>query len=166
MIQNLPGSGSDYKAQWRDLERDIEQGRTAHNFILEAESKETMQQSYTEEHIKRVIKLVIDWALPPSLPETPLCMTVAWNLEAILDLSSTPKSDRNQMVDLAATTICKTLGDRHSLNFYRRTLWNLLRHFDQGKDWFMPFYEMILRARTDYQEGFARNAGALLHSRA
>ena len=163
----------DYKAQWRDLERDIEQGRTAHNFILEAEGKEIacseqgrgMQQSYTEEDIKRVIKLVIDWALPPSLPETPLCMTVAWNLETILDLSGTPKPNRNQMVDLAATTICKTLGDRHSLNFYRRTLWNLLRHFDQGKDWFMPFYEMILRARTDYQEGFARNAGALLHSR-
>ena len=98
-----------------------------------------MQQSYIEKNTKQTIDLIIDWALPPILKETPLEMTVASSLETVLDLPATPKPQRNHMVDLAATAICKTLGDRHSLNFYRRTLWNLLRHYDMGKTGLCPF---------------------------
>ena len=175
-------SFEDFKTQWRDLEGDIESGRTAYNFVQNAkaeavenstcpEQSRRMQQSNTEDITKLAVELIKDWALPPSSIKPPLDiqkMTVASDLETILDLPGTPKDQRNEMVDVAATSITYALGDIHSplsLKFYRRLCWNLLRRYDQGQDYFMTVYEMILRARADYQEGFARKAGALLHSR-
>jgi hypothetical protein len=154
----------EFKHPWRDLTADVEARRTAHRSV-----KEPMQQSLSKKDIKQVVNQILAWALPPRSQKSPLeiSMTVAPQLEAVLDVPTTPRGERNEMVDLAARAIGYTLGDTNavSLAFYRRLLWNLLRRYDRGQDDFMSVYEMILRARSDYREGFARKAGALLHSR-
>ncbi|MGL4608475.1 MAG: hypothetical protein ACRCYY_02150, partial [Trueperaceae bacterium] len=85
----------------------------------------------------------------------------------ILDLSSVENIGRNEMVDLTAHAIGNCLNDTGttSLMFYRKLLWNLLRQYDQGNDWFFELYTLASRAWVDAQERFARNAGALLVSR-
>lgn len=166
-------SFDDLKTQWRDLGGDIERGRTAFNQVQNAKAEAAelaVQQSNIEEVIRRGVELILEWALPPLSSKPPLeskNMTVAPALETILDLPGAERHERNEMVDASARAICHTLGDTQpvSLKFYRRLLWNLLRKYDQDQDYFMTFYEMVLRARADYQEGFARKAGALLHSR-
>ncbi len=65
----------------------------------------------------------------------------------------------------AARAISQHLSDEGSLNFYRYLVWQLLRLHQQGRDYLLSVYQMLLRAGTDHQEGFARKPGALFVSR-
>jgi hypothetical protein len=159
----------EFKHHWRDLNADVSQGRTAH---------QQLQQSSLQESNDKGVNQLLDWALPPEAKQnSPLLLgslTVAdekpsrvFALETILDLAGVSKKQRNEMVNLTANAICSSLGDLSpiSKNFYRRVLWNLLRQFDQGNDWFKDFYDLASRTRTDYQERYAKKAGALFISR-
>jgi len=152
-------SYEDLKHKYRDLSADIEIGRTAYNLV---------RQSSIEEDTKREINLILEWALPRSTNKPPLPLTVARDaevgVECVLDVPYAPKKDRGVMVDKAAKVIAGFLGD-DSLNFYRWLLWQALRVRDGGVDYFVQLHLMITRAGVDYQEGFARSAGALLVSR-
>jgi hypothetical protein len=156
-------SHEEFKHPWRDLDADVKHGRTAFKTLQERtqQSKELRKNSVD-------IELLLDWALPPASNSHSLILTVApgqrTDLETILDVPHAERTARNEMVDTAARAINHALHD-DSVDFYRKLIWNLLRRKDQGQDDFYTVYTMIRRARSDYQEGFARSAGALLVSR-
>ena len=156
-------SHEEFKHPWRDLTADIDRGRTAYNYITEQSSQGRKDEVG--------IDVLVGWALSPgNLNKTPLEMTVqgapAAGPEIMLDLPHVPRKrgERNAMVDTAACSVARFLGDS-SVDFYRYLFWQLLRLRDQGQDYFWTVYDMIRRAGTDQQEGFARRPGALLISR-
>jgi hypothetical protein len=156
----------DFKHTWRDLAADIKSGKTAYNAL-----HPTTQQSKELLEGKTAVNQILTFALPNEVSFPSSSMTVAENipvrpaknLECILDIRTTPKLERNHMVDASAKAIATILQDTGeiSLKFYRKCLWNLLRQYDQGKDYFPTFYELASRAKHDVKEGFARSGGAL-----
>jgi hypothetical protein len=171
---------------YRNLEADVRKGRTAYALCKELSepcepeaisvtpplsepSKKSMQQSYNLMSELDRTNLILEWSLSPQYAQNPVmsdcCIAQAPVLETVLDLPYCTKDDRNSMVAAAASSICAALADAKSHAFYCQLLWNLLRHHDRGQDFFQQVYQMIVRARVDYQEGFARSAGGLLLSR-
>lgn len=150
----------DLKAQYRDLEADIEAGNTAY-----AQTR----QSKTDETPVVTLECLLAWALPPVRQQNPVTLTVAsdehLSLELLLDVPFLPKQGRREGVDKAARALAQGLTDASSLNFYRYLVWQLLRLHQQGRDYLLAVYQMVLRARTDQHEGFARKPGALFVSR-
>ena len=153
-------SFEDLKAQYRDLEADIEAGRTVWM---------VMRQSYSGTKGEPSFELLLPWSLSLVARKTPLTMTVAQEpsrpLEALVDLFRTRKHERREAVEALATTCAITLGDMGNVSFYQYLLWQLLRLSDQRRDYSQMVYYMLVRARTDLREGFARRAGALFVSR-
>ena len=166
-VKLLPHKGSrarvrydDLKAKYRDLEADIETGKTVW--------KQT-RQSKTEKAKPVAFECLLAWALPPQHAQNPVTLTVAsserLSLKVLLDVPFIPKQGRREIVDKAARALAQHLTDAGSLNFYRYLVWQLLRLQQQGRDHFLAVYQMLLRAGTDQQEGFARKPGALFVSR-
>ena len=152
------------KASYRDLGADIDAGRTAY-----ALTRSKMQQSNTLKEETQGLKEILAWTLTPLTYSSPVssdcCKTSVIALESVLDVRAAAKPERNEAVNIGAKAIVSALGDVGSHRFYCKLLWNLLRRHDQGQDYFFQVYEMILRARADSSEGFARSAGALFVSR-
>jgi DNA-binding transcriptional ArsR family regulator len=150
----------DLKAQYRDLEADIETGNTAW--------AQTRQSSTSETNVV-TLESLLAWTLPPMCAQTPVTMTVAseetLSLEILLDVPFVSKQGRREAVDKAARALAQGLTDAGSLNFYRYLVWQLLRLHQQGRDYVLAVYQMVLRANTDHKEGFARRPGALFVSR-
>ena len=150
----------DLKAQYRDLEADIEAGNTAY-----AQTR----QSNTNRTECVTLEQLLAWALPPVSAQNPVTMTVAsgerLSLHLLLDVPGLPKQRRREGVDRAARALAQGLTDDGSLNFYRYLVWQLLRLHQQGRDYLQSVYGMVLRANADYREGFARRPGALFVSR-
>ncbi len=151
----------DLQYKWRDLEGDYRRYRTSYRAL---QHTETPPDSGID--LKRILR----WSLPPGTQKAPVnsvCNTTSRApLEALLDLPTAPRDDRNRMVDMAAQALAQALADHHSVSWYQRLLWQLLRRFDTtGEDYSYQVYMMAQRAATDSREGFARRAGALLQSR-
>jgi DNA-binding transcriptional ArsR family regulator len=166
-VKLLPHKGTrarlrydDLKAQYRDLEADIEAGNTAY-----AQTR----QSNTDKADVVTLESLLAWALPPVRTQNPVTLTVAsderLSLEILLDMPFVPKQGRREAVDKAARALAQHLTDEGSLNFYRYLVWQLLRLHQQGRDYVMAVYQMVLRANADHREGFARKPGALFVSR-
>jgi len=153
-------SYDDLKTRYRDLEADIEVGRTVWA---------AMRQSYVKTKDVCSLRSLLPWSLSPAARETPLPLTVAQQesqpLEALLELARIPKHARRETVENLAVSCAVTLGDTSNLLFYQYLLWQLLRLRDQGRDYSREAYHLLVRARTDLREGFARRAGALFVSR-
>jgi len=153
-------SFEDMKHSWRFLASDIEQGHTAYAKIKE------MQQSNTEKKDEVDLDLILEFTLPRKDLKPPLSMTVAQDLETVLDVAHVGREDRAEMVNMAAESVVTALGDQGSLNFYRWLLWQLLRLSEyQQKNYFYQVYLMLQRVRADKKEEFANSAGALFVSR-
>ena len=150
----------DLKAQYRDLEADIEAGNTA--YAQTRQSKATETECVTFEQL-------LAWALPPVPARNPVTLTVASGerlcLELLLDVPGLPKQERRAGVDRAARALAQHLGDDGSLNFYRYLVWQLLRLHQQRRDYLLGVYQVAVRANADRREGFARRPGALFVSR-
>ncbi len=166
-VKLLPHKGSrarlrydDLKAQYRDLEADIEAGKTAYAQTRQSSTVNTEQVT---------LKCLLSWALSPDHTQNPVTMTVAsderLSLEILLDVPGLPKQGRREGVDKAARALAQGLTDDGSLDFYRYLVWQLLRLHQQGRDYLQAVYQLVLRARTDHKEGFARKPGALFVSR-
>lgn len=166
-VKLLPHKGSrarlrydDLKAQYRDLEADIEAGNTAY--------AQTRQSSTGETNIV-TLESLLAWALPPVHAQNPVTLTVAskerLSLEILLDVPGIPKQGRREGVDKAARALAQHLTDDASLNFYRYLVWQLLRLHQQGRNYVLAVYQMVLRAGVDHRECFARKPGALFVSR-
>jgi DNA-binding Lrp family transcriptional regulator len=147
----------EFKHAWRDLEADIKTGKTAYNAL-----HPTTQQSENLLKGKNEVEQILTYALPNRPSSSPL-LTVA-GLEIVLDLRTANKNERNKMVDVAARTVAHTLQDTW-VNFHRKTLWNLLRQYDLGVDYFLPYYELVQRTKGEVREGYAKRGGALLKVR-
>lgn len=171
-------SYEELKTQYRDLSLDISNKRTAFAFkkAREEQQENKMKQSFRTTEDLKGKKLILSWTLNPLLSKYPVssdCFIpqessdkqLAFHLESMLDVVFVPKDARNLAVQHAASAICVALCDHKSHKFYCDLLWNLLRRSDRGENYFLTVFEMILRARTDHLEGFARSAGALLVSR-
>ncbi len=157
------------KHRWRDLDRDVKRKRTAHRQVKEAKEKR-LQQSKNPTTTELDISRLLEWTLPPKLTKTPsatdCCKGRQTALETLLDLTASPKPERNQMVELAALALAQALSDQSSVSWYQKLLWQLLRRFDAtGDDYSYQVYLMAQRAKTDNLEGFAKKAGALFTSR-
>ncbi len=155
----------DLKHEWRNLQRDVYRRNTAHRQL-----NELMQQSEKNSTDELDIQPLLHWSLPPQHSKAPLgsdgCTRRKVDLERVLDLTTAPRDDRNKMVDMAAQALAQALADRHSVSWYQRLLWQLLRRFDStGEDYSYPVYLAAQRALTDRSEGFARKAGALFQAR-
>jgi len=166
-VKLLPHKGSrarlrydDLKAQYRDLEADIEAGNTAWAQTRQSSTGETNMVTF---------EFLLAWALPPAHAQNPVTLTVAsderLSLEILLDVPFIPKQGRREAVDKAARALAQHLTDAGSLNFYRYLVWQLLRLHQQGRDYVLAVYQMVLRANTDHREGFVRKPGALFVSR-
>jgi DNA-binding transcriptional ArsR family regulator len=150
----------DLKAQYRDLEADIEAGNTAWAQTRQSSTSETNMVTFES---------LLAWALPPVPVQNPVTLTVAseerLSLDILLDVPFIPKQGRREAVDKAARALAQHLTDAGSLNFYRYLVWQLLRLYQQRRDYLLDVYQMVLRASSDHQEGFARKPGALFVSR-
>ena len=166
-VKLLPHKGSrarlrfdDLKAQYRDLEADIEAGNTAWAQTRQSSTGETNMVTFES---------LLSWALPPAHAQNPVTLTVAsgerLSLDILLDVPFIPKQGRREAVDKAARAISQHLTDAGSLNFYRYLVWQLLRLHQQGRDYLLSVYQMVQRANADHREGFARRPGALFVSR-
>ncbi len=153
------------KHKWRDLDRDVKRKRTAHRQL-----KDRLQQSDKSTTTELDISRLLEWSLPPKLTKAPLasdcCRGRQAALETLLDVTASPKPERNRLVELAALALAQALSDQNSVSWYQKLLWQLLRRFDAtGDDYSYSVYLMAQRARTDSLEGFAKKAGALFCSR-
>ena len=166
-VKLLPHKGSrarlrydDLKAQYRDLEADIEAGNTAY--------AQTRQSCINNTRCVTLEDLLA-WALPPVPAQNLVTLTVALgerlSLELLLDVPGLPKRERREGVDRAARALARELADDGSLNFYRYLVWQLLRLHQQGRDHLYAVYCLAQRASADRREGFARKPGALFVSR-
>jgi hypothetical protein len=166
-VKLLPHKGSrarlrydDLKAQYRNLEADIEAGITAYA---------QMRQSNTGETNGVTLESLLTWALSPAPAQNPVTLTVAseehLSLEILLNVPFIPKQGRREGVDRAARALAQGLSDGSSLNFYRYLVWQLLRLHQQGRDYVLAVHQMVIRASADHREGFARKPGALFVSR-
>lgn len=150
------------KHKWRDLDADVKKGRTTYNQLHPVQQSDTPKANDRD-----AVICILAWSLPHCVNETTSSLTVANNLESLLDLPYAPKEARGEMVDSAAKSICFALGDGGGewLNFYRKLCWNLLRRHDRNQDYFEKVHLMVLRVRADVQEGFAECGPALLYRR-
>jgi len=158
-------SFDDLKHKWRDLQKDVFAKRTAYKQV-----RDRVQQS--EENPRELdIDALLQWTLFPKQSQPPLegsldCRTSKGDaLFALLDLKNSPKEERNKTVELAAQALAMALADSKSISFYQLLLWNLLRGYSMGQDYFQAVYNVLQRVLVDSQEGFARKSGALLIAR-
>lgn len=153
-------SRDDLRHKWRDLEADYRRYRMS-SLTLKKRPVTYIKDSPN-------IDLILAWSapLPPRHSASPVRALSNRALECVLDVTTAPRDDRNNMVSLAAQALAQALGDAGSVSWYQRLLWQLLRRFDAtGEDRSYSLYMMATRARTDREENFARHAGALFHSR-
>ena len=87
-------------------------------------------------------------------------------------LTDVPKEERSQRVDGAAQMVAAALNDQHSVNFYRRVLWQTYRAQDAGvglqpdgsSSLFSGIAGLISQAVQAKQEGAADNPGKLANA--
>ncbi len=167
----------DYQDTPRNLQADISRGHTAYQLlkrILKPSSDDANHE--VEESIEPLkdvvdVKTLILWTLNPSFlfnslqPDSSTFTTLIGSNypSELFDLATS--TNRNHDVDKAARSVAHCLGDLASLDFYRRLLWQLLRAYDRGWDFFGQIYHAIVRAMADKHEQFARKPGALLVAR-
>ncbi len=150
----------DLRHKWRDLEADYRRYRMS--------SLTLKRHAVTYTKASPNIDLILAWSapLPSYTQKAPVKVLSNRVLESVLDVTTAPRDNRNRMVELAAQALAQALADHHSVSWYQRLLWQLLRRFDTtGEDYSYQVYMMAQRAATDSREGFARRAGALFQAR-
>jgi hypothetical protein len=159
-------SRDDLRHRWRDLDRAARSGRTSYELLKERRAGGAV--TYKDTSLEGVdTELIKSWVLAPMPAQTPLGMYVTGEgagpqlrqLEAVLDVQSAPREERNRMVELAAEALAGALRDSSSVSFYARLLWQLLRVADAGGGL------AACRARADVAEGYGRRPGAVFVSR-
>ena len=160
----------------RNLSKDIKEGRTVYRFLQD--SKE-LEQSLDQLDTKTKINLLINPSLPPVGKEKSFRLVTVQVMpgdlsNAIKALPDAKKGDRATDVDEVAHWLSLSLGDTHSLDKWRKTLWQLLRAEDVGlnprlvggKCLFAEVADLLEQVLAAKREGITRNAGALRPSQA
>lgn len=149
----------------RDLDRDIQEGKTAWNYLRK------LERSVQAPGKPDTTPLVL-WALNPGNPQkAPLEVTFPLSgppLELLLDVPGVCGAARADAIARAATAIATTIGDLHSHRFWCKVQWRLLgtgRDPEALRYRFRVLHDLIGRTAVDAREGFARNPGRLAVSR-
>ena len=160
----------------RDLGKALEQRMAAHDTSY-MRLKTKLAHTLKDLPITQRIKVLLDQKpLPPVEGKNQLSVCVqvsefglAGELRSLTDV---PKDERSQRVDGAAQMVAAALNDQHSVNFYRRVLWQTFRAQDAGvglqpdgsSSLFSGVAGLISQAVQAKQEGTADNPGKLANA--
>lgn len=127
--------------EWRDLQADMEAGKTAFNFLQSmggdtSKAEEVVNANYLIRNwslspLKTENLCVVDVSPPPSSPDQ-----VIYEL---LDLRDGRKRERGARVEILAHGLAARYKDQKSVHLYMFILWQLLRLLDMQNDQF-PFF--------------------------
>lgn len=148
---------------WRDLAKDLEEGRTAFRVIY-PKGKRRRKGDQTERlRPERVsLELLVKWTLGirevPALDFLRPAPTENPTIEAAFLLAEMEAQDRPTVIDLLSERMAHELGDPHSRRFYAGLLWKVV----EGKLSPHALVHAYHRARAAVREGYARRGGAFL----
>ncbi|BDG20316.1 hypothetical protein TthSNM11_25190 (plasmid) [Thermus thermophilus] len=148
---------------WRDLAKDLEEGRTAFRVIY-PKGKRRKKGDQTERlRPERVsLELLVKWTLGirevPALDFLRPAPTENPTIEAAFLLAEMEAQDRPTVIDLLSERMAHELGDPHSRRFYAGLLWKVV----EGKLSPHALVHAYHRARAAVREGYARRGGAFL----
>lgn len=104
----------DFAHPWRDLEGDVERGRTAWRALRESKEKPLKGDA-------EVLEFLLDFSLSPPRQKTPL------GIDSLTALLRAKPADRRRQVEELALGLAKEFKDPGSVRFYAWVLWNALR---------------------------------------
>lgn len=148
---------------WRDMAKDLEEGRTAFRVIY-PKGKRRRKGDQTERlRPERVsLELLVKWTLGirevPALDFLRPAPTENPTIEAAFLLAEMEAQDRPTVIDLLSERMAHELGDPHSRRFYAGLLWKVV----EGKLSPHALVHAYHRARVAVREGYARRGGAFL----
>lgn len=148
---------------WRDMAKDLEEGRTAFRVIY-PKGKRRKKGDQTERlRPERVsLELLVKWTLGirevPALDFLRPAPTENPTIEAAFLLAEMEAQDRPTVIDLLSERMAHELGDPHSRRFYAGLLWKVV----EGKLSPHALVHAYHRARAAVREGYARRGGAFL----
>ncbi len=148
---------------WRDMAKDLEEGRTAFRVIY-PKGKRRRKGDQTERlRPERVsLGLLVKWTLGirevPALDFLRPAPTENPTIEAAFLLAEMEAQDRPTVIDLLSERMAHELGDPHSRRFYAGLLWKVV----EGKLSPHALVHAYHRARAAVREGYARRGGAFL----
>lgn len=149
----------DWNREWRNLNRDVKEGRTVYNLLHPRVEAEPDSQEIPKRGID--LETLQLWALQPFFqkecdtltlrqPRTSV-MEVVWTLG---DAANTQKHQRAAIIDRQARTLAAAFGDdAHSLGFWRKLLWNITRGIDAGKSIANDVATVLVRVLGDIAHG-------------
>lgn len=164
----------DWRHPWRDLESDIEAGRTV-KALLEAISP--LQGDEREIAVQDALKT---WAVTPGNLNSPVAckgeVAPSEDLDAVQDirqiayrlgdLQHVHPTKRPRLVGRLASALSRTLGDMHSRRWYCLMIWSAWRGQIEGRGTLQALSTALLRLDSDRREWEGlRNPAALLVSR-
>ena len=153
----------DLSHPWRDMAKDLEEGRTAFRVIY-PKGKRRRKGDQTERlRPERVsLGLLVKWTLGirevPALDFLRPAPTENPTIEAAFLLAEMEAQDRPTVIDLLSERMAHELGDPHSRRFYAGLLWKVV----EGKLSPHALVHAYHRARAAVREGYARRGGAFL----
>jgi len=173
-----------FKAHRRNLDREVKAGHTAWAELKKYRTAQSLKDLesqlvpagetalLTQEAPRSALPFQVlqTWVVTPAsqkspvIPDSPSTPKRYFDLFALHDVVLCKLEDRAALVDDWARGLATQLGDK-SLDVWRWLAWNLTRAREQGQDYTAFVLDAISRARADYQEKFARSAGALLIKR-
>lgn len=155
----------DWQHEWRDLEGDLDAGRTAAQQMSELQARHA-----SEDELQQALEA---WAVTPGHGSLPLDVVrtspaqsvqdVVYTLPGLLDA---PPRQRTETVGRLAATLARALSDEHSRRWYCRLIWNAITSEMEGRGGLRALANAVQRVLIDCREWSAlRNPGALLNAR-
>ena len=132
----------DWDRKWRDLNRDVRQGRTVYNLLNKPAPSAALDDAGESTTYKQLvdIKDLREWAITPLSqlttdtltlrPDAAGAKNVVW---ALGDAANVKRHERAAIVDRQARALASAFGDgERSLGFWRKLIWNITRGIDAG----------------------------------
>ncbi len=153
----------DLAQPWRDLGKDLEQGRTAYRVIYPKGKWRKRGNQVERLSPERVsLDLLVKWTL--GIREVPVldflrpAPTENPTIEAAFLLAEMEAQDRPTVIDLLSERMAHELSDMGSRRFYAGLLWKVV----EGELSPHALVHAYHRARAALREGYARRGGAFL----
>lgn len=113
------------------MEQDVKNGRTAYNLLKSEQSLQNLPK-------EKKLNLLLNPSLPPlrTVGNSLLTVQVSHShvFGDILAVKTASRVQKSEQVNRAARSIAAALKDSHSLNKWRKTLWQLVRAQNGSKD--------------------------------
>lgn len=145
----------DLRHAWRDLNRDVREGRTVWNILHPRAAAGPEGQEIPRVEISH--ELLVDWAIPRTPPSESDTLTVrpspAAALEVVWALGAAAQArrhDRAAIVDRQARLLAAAFGDGSGqLGYWRKLIWGITRGIDIGENLAGDVGAVLARVLTD-----------------